>query len=83
MPFGGNLGRNTFRGPAFANVNVSLLKEFAVSERARVELRASWVNFLNHRNFGPPMSLMNSTAFGTNQSNPEARVTLLGLKVQF
>ena len=83
MPFGGNLGRNTLRGPAFANVNVSLLKEFAVSERRRIELRASWVNFLNHRNFGPPVAVMTSTAFGTNQSNPDARVTLLGLKLHF
>ena len=83
MPFGANLGRNTFRGPAYANTNVSLLKEFTLKERVRLEMRASWTNFLNHRNFGPPVAVMNSPSFGTNQSNPDARVTILALKLRF
>jgi outer membrane receptor protein involved in Fe transport len=83
MPGGGNLGRNTFRGPAFANVNVSLLKEFTARDRVRIELRASSVNSLNHRNFGPPVATMSNPQFGTNQSNPDARMILLGLKLHF
>ncbi len=83
MPFGGNLGRNTFRGPGYASTNVSLLKTFKVAERWKLELRASWTNFLNQRNFGPPVAIMSSPQFGTNTSSPDSRTTLLGLKIRF
>jgi hypothetical protein len=83
MPFGGNLGRNTFRGPAYSNTNFSLLKRFAVAERWQTELRADWSNFFNHRNFGPPVAIMSSPAFGSNVSNPSSRELLLGLKIRF
>jgi hypothetical protein len=83
MPFGGNLGRNTFRGPGYASTNVSVLKNFALTERWQLELRASWTNFLNQRNFGPPMSVMSDPRFGANLSNPESRTMLLGLKIRF
>ena len=33
MPSGGTLGRNTYRGPGFANWNFSLAKKFSLSER--------------------------------------------------
>src|SRR5262249_7979590 len=58
MPFGGNLGRNTFRGPGYASTNVSVLKTFALRDRWQLELRASWTNFLNQRSFGPPVAVM-------------------------
>src|SRR5262249_5595685 len=56
MPGGGNLGRNTLRGPSFANWNFSLAKTVAVREGWRIQLRADWINLWNHRNFGPPIS---------------------------
>jgi hypothetical protein len=80
---GGNLGRNTFRSPSYANTSLSLLKEFTVREQVRLEFRASWTNFLNQRNFGPPVSQMNRPDFGTNQSSPDSRVTTLALRVMF
>src|SRR5207244_9363180 len=54
MPFGGNLGRNTFRGPGFALWNLSLMKPFAVAERLAVEVRADSTHVLNQRKFAPP-----------------------------
>jgi hypothetical protein len=83
MRAGGSLGRNTFRGPAYSNTNLSLLKEFHAAERVLVEVRASWVNAWNHRNFGPPISVMARPDFGSNKSNPEARTTILGLRIRF
>jgi hypothetical protein len=53
MPFGGNLGKNTFRGPAFALWNLSVMKPFRMTERWQLEIRADWTNLFNHRNFGP------------------------------
>jgi len=80
---GGNLGRNSFRGPAYANTNFSVLKRFTVTERWHTELRADWSNFFNHRNFGPPVAVMSSPAFGSNTSTPPSREALLGLKIRF
>jgi outer membrane receptor protein involved in Fe transport len=83
MPGGGNLGRNTFRGPSFTNWNFNVSKNINITERWRIQLRSDWVNFLNHRNFGNPVSTMNSPNFGQNTTDPGGRTGLLGLKIFF
>ena len=60
----GNEGRNTVRGPGIANVDVSLLKTFAVAERARAWFRAECFNIANHANFGLPDNDIASPNFG-------------------
>jgi hypothetical protein len=83
MPHGGNLGRNTFRGPSFVNWTFSLAKRIPVSERVGVQLRADWFNLWNHRNFDNPVATMSSPAFGTNTTNPGGREMLISLKILF
>ena len=83
MPHGGNLGRNTFRGPSFVNWTFSLAKQIPVSERVALQLRADWFNLWNHRNFGNPVATMNSPAFGTDTTDPESREMLISLKILF
>lgn len=80
---GGNLGRNTFRGPSFSNWNFNLSKRINLTERWRIQLRSDWVNLLNHRNFGNPVATMNSPAFGTNTTDPGGRTGLLAIKVMW
>lgn len=80
---GGNLGRNTFRGPGYAQWNVGLSKRFSISERWKLDLRADTSNLFNHRNFGNPVASMNAPNFGTNQSDPPSRSILLSLKLRF
>jgi hypothetical protein len=46
-----NLSRNTFDSPRFNVLNLAVLREFAVSERARLRLRIEAFNVLNHPNF--------------------------------
>jgi len=51
----GNVGRNTFRGPGFANVDFSPTKNFHIPwfvghEGARLQLRGSFFNFFNRTN---------------------------------
>jgi len=86
MPYGGNLGRNTFRGPGFTNWNFSLAKTFSVTERWKFRLRSDFINLWNHRNFGPPENRMVSPAFGQNTrdqvGNPN-RSILLSANVSF
>ena len=61
----GNAGRGTFRGPHFFNVDASLVKTFALTERKKVLFRAEAYNLLNNVNFGnPSFSLTNAQSFG-------------------
>ena len=46
----GNLGRNAFYGPGFADVDLSVIKNIPVTERFRVQLRAEMFNTFNRKN---------------------------------
>ena len=83
MPFGGNLGKNTFRGPGLSLWNLDLARAFPIRERLRLEFRADAENLFNHRNFGPPDASMNSLTFGSNRSDPVIRNVRLSLKLRF
>lgn len=65
----GNVGINTLEGPGFANWDLSLLKNFPIGEKRRVEFRAEAFNIANHPNFlfaAPgPQNSNNSTVLGT------------------
>jgi hypothetical protein len=60
----GNVGRNSLIGPGFYNLDLSLARSFAVTERGRITLRASAFNVLNHANLNSPDSLLGSPTFG-------------------
>jgi len=47
----GNLGRNAFYGPGFADVDLSVIKNIPVTERFKVQLRAEMFNLFNRKNF--------------------------------
>jgi hypothetical protein len=83
LAFGGNLGRNAFRGPGFFNTNFSLLKRVNLTERFKAELRWDMINAMNRRNFLNPIVLMNSPIFGTNVADPGNRTMLLSAKIRF
>ena len=46
--------RNTLIGPDFANVNLSLAKEFPIHEAIQLEIRADAFNMFNHINWANP-----------------------------
>jgi hypothetical protein len=50
----GSLGRNTARGAAFYQWDLSGMKFFAVTERVKLQFRADLFNLLNHPNFANP-----------------------------
>ncbi len=47
----GNLPRNFFNGPWYINWDAGLIKNIALNERMRLQLRAEAFNVLNHTNF--------------------------------
>ncbi len=44
----------SFRGPGFANLDLSISKFFSLHDRARLELRGEAFNALNHPNYATP-----------------------------
>jgi hypothetical protein len=50
----GNLGRNALRGPGISQLDLTLSKVFAVTERVRFQFRAECFNILNHPVFATP-----------------------------
>jgi hypothetical protein len=86
MEFGGNLGRNTFRGPGLANTNLSVLKRFSLPKEMQLQIRGDFINVFNHHNFANPDSNMtNASTFGLQTLTPvvDSRQVLLGAKLTF
>lgn len=80
---GGNIGRNTFRGPYRKQWNLGFSKMFEITERWKIELRNDMINAFNQRNFGNPVSAMNAVNLGQNTTDPGTRTMLLSAKVRF
>jgi len=79
----GNLSRNAFRGPAFKDVDLSLVKNTMVSERIKVEFRADAFNLFNRVNLWNPTGDMSSQYFGQSTTAFPPRVMQFGLKIMF
>lgn len=79
----GNAGRNIARAPGYANVDVSLVRTFAVTDATRVQLRAEAFNVANHPNFGLPVADLNSPNFGRILSAGPPRLLQFAVKVLF
>ena len=65
----GTLGRNTFRGPAFHNFDLALIKDTPLAERAgaaraSLQFRAEFFNVFNIVNFGLPSNTVLGPGFG-------------------
>ncbi len=79
----GSEGRNAVRGPGMGNVDLSLLKTFALSERTRLQFRAECFNIANHANFGLPENDIASPNFGRVLQAGPPRLVQFGLKLAF
>jgi hypothetical protein len=62
--FMGDVGRNAFRGPGFLGGDLSVKKNFAVTERMTFQLGFSAYNWFNHANYGSPYPNTNAPFFG-------------------
>jgi hypothetical protein len=62
----GNIPRNLIVGPGFNNVDLSLLKNVALTGDARLQFRVEVFNLFNTANLGQPgrTAIVNSSAFG-------------------
>ena len=61
----GNIPRNSFRGPMYFNTDLSVYKDFKISERMTFTIGANAYNVLNHANFANPDGDLADGTFGT------------------
>jgi hypothetical protein len=50
----GNMGRNSLRAPTFKELNFSVFKRTALTERINLQIGADFFNIFNHPNFSNP-----------------------------
>jgi hypothetical protein len=79
----GNAGRAILQSPGLAVVNLSLMKNFQMTERINLQFRAEAFNALNHANFEDPGRALGSPQFGVISAANDPRNLQLGLKLVF
>jgi hypothetical protein len=93
----GKAGRNIVLGDTLTSVDFSVLKDFAVTEKLKVQFRAEIFNIGNHTNFGTPNRVYTPIATGytagaSSNTNPDfgrvfgandPRVAQMALKILF
>jgi len=76
----GNSGRNILFGPDLRNLDLSLHKNFQITENMRVQFRAESFNFTNTPAFGQPGATINGLGVGQITSASDPRRLQFGLK---
>jgi hypothetical protein len=82
----GNVGRNTYRGPGYANVDFSIMKNFpfhVINEQSRFQIRAEMFNVFNRVNLNGFNTNMAAGTFGQSTATFYPRTIQLGLRFDF
>lgn len=79
----GNLGRNAIRSPGLVNVDFSFGKNFSITEKTRLQIRADMFNSLNHTNLSGLVTNIESSSFGRLNGTRGAREIQLNAKITF
>ena len=81
----GDLQRNTLVGPGLTNLDLSLEKKTAITERFQLLFRAEFFNVLNHTEFLGTVGQVSirSTLIGQSTSTNPPRIGQLALKLVF
>jgi len=66
----GNARRNSLIGPGYSNLDLSLGKEFTLTEAIRLEIRGDAYNAFNHVNYGNPDANVGITCSISNTLPP-------------
>ena len=82
---GGNLGLQTNYAPPTRNVDLSLFKDFKITERWLVQFRAESFNLANTPQFGTPNNNRQDNNFGkvTSTASGSERHVQFELRLQF
>src|SRR4029077_8598523 len=83
VPLGtyGDAGRGLISGPAYNSSDFSVLKDFALRERMKLQFRAEMFNVFNQVNFNNPDTTVTDGTFGVITGAQPGRVVQLALKL--
>ncbi|MBK9169892.1 MAG: TonB-dependent receptor [Bryobacterales bacterium] len=76
----GTAARGMFSGPAFVNTDFAILKDIAVTESARFQLRGEFTNLLNQVNFNNPVASVVNAQYGRINGAQAGRNVQVALK---
>ena len=79
----GNARPNLLDGPGSKNIDVSILRKFALHENTYVQFRAEMTNAFNIVNLSDPNTTLSSPQFGKITSAKNMRQVQLGLRLVF
>jgi hypothetical protein len=79
----GNVGRNTLSGPGTISVDLSVFKNFSITERTRIQFRSEFFNLPNHPNFRTMDTTYDSPSAGTLSAAAASRQIQFALKLLF
>jgi hypothetical protein len=79
----GNAGRAPVEGPGITNIDISLQRDFRITESQKVQFRLEAFNLANHPNFNLPGQSFGTPDFGVIGSALDGRAVQLGLKYFF
>jgi hypothetical protein len=80
----GNSGRNILDGPGFLALNLSLSRNFNLTEHGKLQFRWEAFNITNHTNLALPNTKVDDPAAGTiTKTVGDARVMQLGMIYRF
>lgn len=70
-------------GPRYTDFDISMQKNFPISETMRFQLRADFLNAFNHPNFAHPNITFGASNFGILSGSQDSRNIQLALKFYF
>jgi hypothetical protein len=79
----GNSGTGILVGPGDFNLDMSLIRNFRLTERFGLNFRAEAFNAFNHTNFGTPNVSIGTPSAGIISSAAAARILQVALKLNF
>lgn len=77
----GNQGRNMWRGPGYASVDLGIHKNFQAAEELRVQFRFEMFNAFNRVNLAGPNASQNSSTFMRTSTAYDPRILQFALKL--
>jgi hypothetical protein len=79
----GNTGRDFLRGPGFFNLDMSLFRNFKLTERFTLQARGEAFGFTNTPHFGNPGTNVDGSNFGIISSSSGERTLWVAVKLTF
>ena len=76
----GNAGTGIIRGPGLINFDMTLYKDFSITEKQKVQFRAEVFNVFNHTNLTTVSTTFGSASFGQVTAAADPRIMELVLR---